>query len=340
MTGQGRHVAGAALVPTQTLCMIARWRAQLGLKLRQRRPEIGKRTNMNIWKGSVRVLAALAVMAAIAPRAVPAADDDAVLAIVDGEEITRADVMVARNRLPAQIRELPEEQILPILINVVIDSRLIANQAREEGIADEPEIKAQVELVQEMVLEQTLLTRHLQDRITEEALRERYAEAMENEEAREQVRARHILVAERSEAEEAIRRLDEGDDFETVAEELSADPSAQAGGDLGYFSRGDMIPAFAEVAFALEPGTYTQTPVQTEFGWHVIKVEDRRIVDPPPFEQVREQLQQQMAMELRNEYVQQLREQAEITKLYEAPLPQEAPEGTLPEETPPAAPPQ
>jgi peptidyl-prolyl cis-trans isomerase C len=306
---------------------------------------------MNIWKSSPRLLGALAVLAVIVPGAVSAADDATVLAIVNGEEITRADVMTARNRLPAQLREMPEEQILPILVNLVIDSRLMANQARKEGIADEPEVRAQVELVQDMVLEQTLLTRHLQDKITEEALRERYEETLEDTEAREQVHARHILVAERSEAEEVIRKLDEGADFDELAKEVSADPSAEAGGDLGYFGRGDMIPAFAEVAFALEPGTYSQTPVQTEFGWHVIKVEDRRVVDPPPFEQVQGQLQQQLAMELRNEYVEQLREQADITRLYEPPLQEQtpdgaspdgaAPEGAAPEgASPPAEPPQ
>lgn len=286
---------------------------------------------MNIWKGTVRSLAAVAVVAAIAPRAVPAADDDAVLATVNGEEITRTDVMMARNRLPAQLRELPEEQVLPVLINVVIDSRLIAKQAREEGIADEPEVKAQVELVQDMVLEQALLTRRLQDKITEEALRERYQAMIEDEGAREQVHAKHILVAERSQAEEAIRKLDEGAAFDELAEELSTGPAAEAGGDLGYFSRDDMIPAFSEVAFNLEPGAYSKTPVQTEFGWHVIKVEDRRVVDPPPFEQVQGQLQQQLAMELRAEYVEQLREQADITRHYEPPLQEQAPEAGSPE---------
>ena len=293
---------------------------------------------MNIWKATLRSLAALTVLAAIAPRAVAAADDDAVLATVNGEEITRTDVMMARNRLPAQLREMPEEQVLPILINLVIDSRLIAKQARKEGIADEPEVKAQVELVQDMVLEQTLLTRHLQDKISEEALRERYENMIKDEKAREQVHAKHILVAERSQAEEAIRKLDEGAEFDQLAEEVSAGPSAEAGGDLGYFSRGDMIPAFSEVAFALEPGTYSRTPVQTEFGWHVIKVEDRRVADPPPFEQVQGQLQQQLAMELRTQYVEQLREKAEITRLYEPPPQEEAPEGTSPEGTSPPAP--
>ena len=297
---------------------------------------------MKIWKSSRLGLVALAMLAAMAPCAAPAADEgkDDVLAIVNGKEIHRSDVMMARNRLPAQLRELPEEQILPVLINVVIDSRLIADQARKENIAEEPEIKAQMQIVQDMVLEQTLLTRHLQDKITEEALRERYEAMIKDEDARKQVHAQHILVKERSEAEEVIRELNEGADFNELAKEKSTDPAAEAGGDLGYFSRGDMIPAFSEVAFSLEPGTYSRTPVQTEFGWHVIKVEDRRVVDPPPFEEVRNQLQQQLAMELRTEYVKQLREQAEITRLYQPPLTEEAPqetpqEGAAPTGTPP-----
>lgn len=289
---------------------------------------------MNMWKGSLRFLGTLAVLAVVASHTAPAADeadDSTVVAIVDGEEITRADVMMARNRLPAQLRELPEEQILPILINVVIDSRLIANQARKEGIAKEPEVVAQMELVQDMVLEQTLLTRHLQGKVTEDALRARYEETTKDEQAREQVHARHILVAERSEAEEVIQKLDDGADFNKLAEEVSTDPAAEAGGDLGYFGRGEMIPAFSQVAFALEPGTYSKTPVQTEFGWHVIKVEDRRIGEPPPFEQVQGQLQQQMAMELRTAYVEQLREQAEIERLYQPAQPEQSPGAADPE---------
>jgi peptidyl-prolyl cis-trans isomerase C len=213
----------------------------------------------------------------------------------------------------------------------VINSRLIADQARKENIAEEPEVKAQMQVVQDMVLEQTLLTRRLQDKITDEALRERYEAMIKDEEARKQVHAQHILVAERSEAEEVIRKLNEGADFNELAKEKSTNPSAEAGVDLGYFSRGDMIPAFSEVAFSLEPGTYSRTPVQTEFGWHVIKVEDRRVVDPPPFEEVRNQLQQQLAMDLRSEYVKQLREQAEITRLYQSPLTEEAPQETPPQ---------
>ena len=327
-------------MPPHSLCMIAPSLARMGLKLPWRYPETGKRFVMNIWKGSRNSLLGVAMLAVTIPISVLAADEDPVLAIVDGEEITRSEVMMARNRLPAQLREMPEEQVLPVLINVVIDSKLVANQAREEGISEEPEVKAQVALVEDMVLEQTLLTRRLQDKITEEALRARYDEMMKDQEAREQVHARHILVTERGQAEEVIRKLDAGADFEKVAEEMSTDPSAQAGGDLGYFSRGDMIPAFSEVAFALEPGSYSSTPVQTEFGWHVIKVEDRRIVDPPPFEQVQGQLQQQLAMELRNEYVGQLREEADITRLYQPPVqgetPQgEAPQGATPEDAPP-----
>jgi peptidyl-prolyl cis-trans isomerase C len=282
------------------------------------------------------------MLAALTPCAASAADEgkDDVLAIVNGEEINRTDVMMARNRLPAQLRELPEEQILPVLINVVIDSRLLADQARKENIAEEPEVKAQMQIVQDMVLEQSLLTRHLQDKITEETLRERYEAMIKDEDARKQVHAQHILVAERSEAEDIIRRLNEGADFNELVKEKSAGASPEAGGDLGYFSRGDMIPAFSDVAFSLEPGTYSRTPVQTEFGWHVIKVEDRRVVDPPPFEDVRNQLQQQLAMELRTEYVKQLREQAEITRLYQPPPPTEAapqgtpPQGASPKETP------
>ena len=121
---------------------------------------------------------------------------------------------------------------------------------------------------------------------------------------------------------------------------MSVDATAEEGGDLGWFSPDQMVQPFSEAVAGLEDGDYTDEPVQTQFGWHVIKVEDRRVVDPPPFEEVRNQLQQQLAMELRSEYVKQLREQAEITRLYQPPLTEEAPQGTpqegaAPEGTPP-----
>lgn len=272
------------------------------------------------WLGRNTPVAAFALLVALAPYAVAAAEqsEDPLLATVNGEEIHKSDAMRALGRIPPQMRQLPEEQLLPSLVNIMIDTRLLADKAEKEGLPDDPEVAAQLNFARNVVLEQMLLNRYLEEHINEETLRERYDELVKNTADREQVHARHILVEDEETAKEVIAKLDEGADFAELAEEMSTGPSGGSGGDLGYFSRDDMIPAFADAAFALEPGSYTKTPVKTEFGWHVIKVEDRKTADPPSFEQVEDQLRQEVARELRAKYVEGLRADAEIEKFGEA----------------------
>lgn len=259
-----------------------------------------------------RCLAVAAALAALAPA--PGLADDPVVANLNGSEIRQSDVLRARGRLPASLRNKPLEQIVPLLTTMVIDSRLLADEAREQGIAYEPEVRAQINTVTDLVLEQELLGRVLDRQLTPEAVRARYEELAAQASSREQVRARHILVKTEEAAKQVIGELNAGADFADLARVRSTGPTADTGGDLGYFIRGEMAPAFSEAAFALEPGTYTLTPVQTDFGWHVILVEDRRLADPPPFEEVKEEVRIRLASELRTRYVETLRDKATIER--------------------------
>ena len=143
----------------------------------------------------------------------------------------------------------------------------------------------------------------------------RYKEIAADEDSRTEIRARHILVNTEAEAEDIIRRLKEGESFEELAKTLSIGPSGPNGGDLGYFQRGDMVPSFADASFALEVGAISENPVQTNFGWHIIKAEDRRVIPIPPLAEIGVQIGQAMASELASKIADELYEKAKIRRL-------------------------
>jgi peptidyl-prolyl cis-trans isomerase C len=149
--------------------------------------------------------------------------------------------------------------------------------------------------------------------MTEEAIKARYEKFVAEQPAQTEVHAQHILVASEAEAKNVITQLAGGADFSTLAKEKSTDPSAkQNGGDLGYFAAGDMVPEFERAAFALEKGQSSQEPVQSQFGWHVIKVVDRREKTPPTLDEARGQIQELLSSELVTSYVTALRADAKI----------------------------
>jgi peptidyl-prolyl cis-trans isomerase C len=247
-----------------------------------------------------------------------AAEEDPVVATVDGAEIRRSQALEVRRRLPAQMQQVPDDLIMPVLVNIVIDTKLVAAEARRQNLQDDPKVREQMAKLEELILEQYLITRTVEKSLTDEALKERYQEMVETSGGQEEIRARHILLEKEEEAREVIAELRKGADFAELAKEKSTGPSAPQGGDLGYFSQGDMAPAFSEAVFALEAGAFTEEPVQTQFGWHVIKVEDRRTKEPPTFEEVSDQLRGELAREARGAYIEELREKATIERMGEA----------------------
>jgi peptidyl-prolyl cis-trans isomerase C len=188
----------------------------------------------------------------------------------------------------------------------------MADKAVADGIDKDPEFKRRMELLHERALHSALVDKEVAGAITDADLKKRYDEEMAKQAPVNEVHARHILVKTKEEAEAIIKELDKGGDFEKIAKEKSTDGSAPQGGDLGYFTEGQMVPEFAKAAFALPVGKYTEQPVQTQVGWHIIKVEDKRIKQPPSFDQVKAQLRQVV---LRDKYFAMVKETRAAAKV-------------------------
>jgi peptidyl-prolyl cis-trans isomerase C len=239
---------------------------------------------------------------------------DPVVAVVDGAEVRRSEVEAVARALPEQYRQVPLPQIYGMLLDRAIDFRLLANAAQAQDLAEDPEVQAALEKARIDVLRDAYIRQQIEQGTTEDKLRARYAQLKDGEGfAQEEVHARHILVGSQKEAEEVIAELEGGKEFAALAEARSIGPSAPQGGDLGFFRREQMVPEFAEAAFALAPGEHTKEPVQTQFGWHVIEVLDRRM-GTPSFEETEPRLRQELAREIVTALVADLRDDAEIER--------------------------
>lgn len=240
--------------------------------------------------------------------------EDPVVAVVDGSEIRLSEVTEAQTRLPAQYQQIPVQVVFPMLVNSLVDTRLMAGQARKIGLHREAEFKARLSGVENQLLERVLLARYIEEKLTDAKLKERYDTLIKEAEPRDEVRARHILLKTEEEAKKAIKDIKGGADFAKLATKRSTGPSATKGGDLGYFAEEQMVPAFSKAAFVLKKGAVTETPVKTQFGWHVIKVEDRRTTEPPSFESAKEEVRAAMSRELGTAYIAELRKAADIKR--------------------------
>jgi peptidyl-prolyl cis-trans isomerase C len=244
----------------------------------------------------------------------PSADEDTVVAIVDGVAVHRSELEEVARGLPEQFRQMPLQVLYGILLDRVIDFRLLANEAERLDVADDPAVETALARARADVLRDALVQQKIREETTADKLRERYEGLKQSEDfAQEEVHARHILTESEQEAKAVIEELQGGADFAALAEERSVGPSAEGGGDLGFFRREQMVPEFAEAAFALDPGEITTEPVQTQFGWHVIKVLDRRTAEPT-FAESEPQLRQELARDVVTALVADLREDAEIER--------------------------
>jgi peptidyl-prolyl cis-trans isomerase C len=259
--------------------------------------------------------AAIAVAAtlAVAPAAF-AQTPDPVVATVNGASILRSDIEAARSQLPEQYRSLPMEQVFQPILNQLIRTKLLSQKARDAKMQETEAHKRSVALIEDRLLEQAYLQQAIEKRLSDKALRDRYETAVKSFPTSEEVRARHILVKTEAEAVAIIKEISGGADFAKLAAEKSIGPSKTRGGDLDYFGRGQMVKSFEDAAFALEKGAVTEKPVQSQFGWHVIKVEDKRQSKPPSFEDAREQISQEMSQEAAGDVVKELTEGANIQR--------------------------
>ena len=244
----------------------------------------------------------------------PAAGEDPVVAVVDGKEIHLSEVAETQRNLPDQYQMLPLDAIFATLVERLIDLQLVAVEGRKANLQDDEAVKRRMTQIEDRVIRDIYVSRHVDEVMTEEVLLARYDEFKRRNPPQDEVRARHILVASEEEAKAAIAEIAGGADFADVATESSTGPSSAQGGDIGYFTRDAVVPEFADAAFALQPGEVSKTPVETGFGWHVIKVEDRRLGEVPSFEETRVQLVAEASEEAVSELMTTLREAAMIER--------------------------
>jgi peptidyl-prolyl cis-trans isomerase C len=245
-------------------------------------------------------LAAVVIVAALGFQLPAFAQEDPIVAKVGDLEIHQSELDLATANLDPQLAQLPEEQKRVAALSNLIDVKLLAKGATAEGLKDTPEFQKRLNYITERELYNAYISKHVADVVTPEETKARYDKEVAALPQEEELHARHILVATEEEAKAVIAELDAGKDFAEVAKEKSTDSNKDDGGDLGWFGKGRMVPEFEDAASKLEKGAYTKTPVKTQFGFHVIKLEDKRIAPPPAFDQVEPQVKQ---MVMRDKYV-------------------------------------
>ncbi len=241
-----------------------------------------------------RLLAAVALFGMIAAgSALAQADADPVLAKVNDQVIHLSDLKTAAETLPPQARTMPPQQLYPMLLDQLIDAQALLVEAKKTGLDKDPDVQRIMQLAQERALETSLLNKMVRPLASEEAVKARYDEQYAGKPGETEVHARHILVADEATAKKIVVDLKKGGDFAALSKQYSKDPgAAQQGGDLGFFKKTDMVPEFADTAFALKDKEISPVPVKTQFGWHVIQTLEHRTAAPPTFDQVHEELRQ------------------------------------------------
>ncbi|MCA3630281.1 MAG: peptidylprolyl isomerase [Methylobacterium sp.] len=242
------------------------------------------------------------------------AQNSKVLATVNGEAITEAEAKVALEDLLTQLPNVPEDKRLELAVDFLVEVKLAAQAARKAKIDQSADFTLKMSYARDRILMERLFAQEGSKATGEAAVKKFYDEQVAKLAPVEEVRARHILVEGEEEAKKIHARVKGGEDFAKVATETSKDPgSGKGGGDLGYFSKDRMVPEFAEAAFALKAGEIS-APVKSQFGWHIIKLEDRRNRPAPAFADVRERLSQALAERAQAELLENLRKEAKIDR--------------------------
>src|SRR6201995_3265966 len=251
---------------------------------------------------------------AVALLAGPARAEDKVLAKVNGSEIKQSDVAMAEEELAPSLAQMDPATKEENVLSFLIDMKIGAKAAEDEKIADTDEFKKRLTFTRNRLLMDSLLAQEGKAATTDEAMKKVYEDASKQIAGEQEVHARHILVETEDEAKAVKAELDKGADFAELAKKKSKDPGASDGGDLGFFTKEQMVPEFSAVAFALEPGKISD-PVKSQFGWHIIKVEEKRNRKAPDFDQVKAQIETYVTRKAQAEYVGKLREAAKIERM-------------------------
>ncbi len=249
---------------------------------------------------------------ASAVRAETPVDRNAVAATVEGRTITEGDIAVIAEDFAAELQRVPEKDRRRVLLDLLVDMHVMAAAAESEGLAESDTYKTRMAFYKSQALRDAYYIAKIEKAITEPVIRAAYDKSVAEFKGEEEVHARHILVKTEDEAKAVIADLDGGADFAELAKAKSVGPSASSGGDLGFFAQGRMVPEFAAAAFALADGSYSKEPVKTQFGWHVIKVEERRTQQPPAYAAVRERIADGLKRERLSQTLEELKKSAKI----------------------------
>lgn len=262
------------------------------------------------------LIARFAIVALFATLAVPAfSQDNPVVAKVDGAEIRQSDLNAAEEDLGPNLPAMAPEAKRDYLLTYVTDMMIVAKAAEARKMADTDGFKRKLALARTKLLMETLLQAEAKAAVNDAAMKKVYEEAVKQMGEEKEVHARHILVENEADAKAVLAELKKGGDFAAIAKAKSKDPgSKENGGDLGYFSKDQMVPEFAEVAFKLDKGQISD-PVKTQFGWHVLRVEDKRTRPVPDFEKVKDQVETYVVRKAQADLVTKLRGEAKVEKI-------------------------
>src|SRR6201996_8248958 len=245
------------------------------------------------------------------------ADDNPVLAKVNGSEIHQSDMALAEEELGPTLDKMDPATKKENLLAFLIDMKLVDKAAEDKKVGDSDEFKKRMAFARDRLLMDTLLANEGKSATTDEAMKKVYDDAAKQITSEQEVHARHILVETEDEAKEVEKELKAGADFAELAKKKSKDPGASDGGDLGFFTKDQMVPEFSAVAFSLQPGQISD-PVKTQFGWHIIKVEEKRNKKAPDFNEVKGQIETYVTRKAQADYVAKLRENAKIERMDQA----------------------
>ncbi|NJM30093.1 MAG: peptidylprolyl isomerase [Rhizobiales bacterium] len=266
-------------------------------------------------KSALLTGAALAVWVAAAA-AQDASKEDKIIATVNGHEIRISEVQMATDDIIGQLPDLPPKLRFPFVVEYLIERHMLAQLAVKEGVADTDEYKRRLALYQAKALRDAYFFQKIRPAVTDEELKAAYEEESQKLASTERVRARHILVATEKEAESIAAKLKAGEKFEDLAKQYSLDGSKDFGGDLGYFTAPEMVAEFSKATFALKVGE-TTPPVKTDFGWHIIRLEDRKMGAAQPFDQVKPAIRNVLLRKKVQEVINDLRKTAKVEILDE-----------------------
>jgi peptidyl-prolyl cis-trans isomerase C len=238
--------------------------------------------------------------------------NDKVVATVNDYKFYQSDIEHARKQLPPDVKQYSKAALHKYILKSLIDTHLAAAAARKADFDKRPKISKRLRRIEDQVLYQAYLDDQIKGSLSEEQLKKHYQKYLISNSKSDEIRARHILLQTQEQAIEILRQLNQGGDFKNLARKFSTGPSGKKGGDLGYFTRERMVKSFSEAAFATPVGSFTSKPIKTQFGWHIIKVENKRKPISKSFDEIKTQLREKIIIDLVYKVISKLRKTAKI----------------------------